>query len=65
MKANITVIGIDRVNVNLRAKSKEVYLAAYKGLATAAMKILADAKMTLKNNGNIATGQLRDSGVIE
>jgi len=65
MKANITVIGIDRVNVNLKAKSKEVYLAAYKGLATAAMKILADAKMTLKNNGSIATGQLRDSGVVE
>ena len=65
MRASITVIGIDRVNVNLKAKSKEVYLAAYKGLATAAMKILADAKMTLKNNGSIATGQLRDSGVVE
>ncbi len=65
MKASITVIGIDKVNLNLKAKSKEVYLAAYKGLATAAMKILADAKMTLKNNGSIATGQLRDSGVIE
>lgn len=65
MKANITVIGIDNVNLNLKKKSKEVYLAAYKGLATAAMKILADAKMTLKNNGSIATGQLRDSGVVE
>lgn len=65
MKPNVKIIGVKQVNLNLHRKGKAIYRAAYEGLATSAIKILEDAKTTLKSNGNIATGQLIDSGVIE
>jgi HK97 gp10 family phage protein len=62
---NVQVIGAKEVNANLRRKSGEINRAAYNGLAVIAAKILEDAKGIIKQNGSNATGQLRDSGIVQ
>jgi hypothetical protein len=59
------VIGIQGVSQNLKRKGAQINVGAAQGLENAAIKILAEAKANLKQNGSIATGQLRDSGRVE
>ena len=50
------------LRINIRVFRSEVLREAKNGLAAFGMRIVARAKQTLKKNGNIAEGTLRDSG---
>ena len=63
--SKIRVVGVKEVNANIRKKSGEINKAAYEGLYSVAMRVLADAKRILKENNSNATGQLRDSGIVK
>ena len=60
-------ISIDKGSLNMTMKSldkkaKQINAAASEGLESVAIDILADSQATLKENKNIATGKLINSG---
>ena len=50
---------------SLDKKSKQINAAASEGLESVAIDILADSQATLKENKNIATGKLINSGKVK
>ena len=63
-------ISIDKGSLNMTMKSldkkaKQINAAAYEGLESVALDILADSQATLKENKNIATGKLINSGKVK
>ncbi len=63
-------INVDKVTLNatmkaLTKKSREINEAASEGLESVAIDILAESQKTLKENKNIATGKLINSGKIK
>ena len=62
-------ISIDKGSLNMTMKSldkkaKQINAAASEGLESVALDILADSQATLKENKNIATGKLINSGKV-
>ena len=62
-------ISIDKGSLNMTMKSldkkaKQINAAASEGLESVAIDILADSQATLKENKNIATGKLINSGGV-
>ena len=63
-------ISIDKGSLNMTMKSldkkaKQINAAASEGLESVAIDILADSQATLKENKNIATGKLINSGKVK
>ena len=63
-------IHIDKGSLNMTMKSldkkaKQINAAASEGLESVALDILADSQATLKENKNIATGKLINSGKVK
>lgn len=61
----LEVTGIKELNKNLDKKARQVNNAAYQGLNSVAIDILAEAKNNLKANSSIGTGKTRDSGRVK
>ena len=63
-------INIDKGSLNMTMKSldkkaKQINAAASEGLESVALDILSDSQATLKENRNIATGKLINSGKVK
>lgn len=65
MIVKIETKGLDELRRNLNKKSVEIDEAGKEGLKRVGAKILATAKENLQKNNSIATGQVRNSGVVE
>lgn len=61
----LRVEGIQELNRNFDKKTVQINRESKNGLKAVAIKVLADAKQNLKTNRSIATGQVRDSGVVQ
>ena len=60
----VTVEGLDNLVSTFDAVDDEVCEAAMRGLETAGMRIIADAKVNLRENLSVVTGLLRASGHV-
>lgn len=65
IKLSIENSELRRLNESLKRHEREINAEASEGLKKAGLKILAKAKENLKKNGSIATGLLRDSGIVK
>ncbi len=65
MIVKIEVQGLEQLRRNLDKKSVEIDEAGKEGLKRVGAKILATAKENLQKNNSIATGQVRNSGIVE
>ena len=65
MKPTITVTGQRKLTAQMRKKGISISNQTLDALNGVALLILAQAKRNLKNNGSIATGGLRDTGVVK
>lgn len=65
MIVRIEVQGLEQLRRNLDKKSVEIDEAGKEGLKRVGAKILATAKENLQKNNSIATGQVRNSGIVE
>lgn len=61
----VHIEGVEKVNARLAALGPEVLRAADRGLKTAGMHIIADAKENLRANHTNATGRLSQSGKVQ
>lgn len=65
MKVKIETRGLEELRRSIDKKTAEIDEAGREGLKRAGMQILATAKENLQKNNSIATGQVRNSGVVE
>jgi HK97 gp10 family phage protein len=65
MKVKIETRGLEELRRSVDKKTAEIDEAGREGLKRAGMQILATAKENLQKNNSIATGQVRNSGVVE
>ena len=65
MKVKIETKGLQELRRSIDKKTAQIDEAGREGLKRAGMQILATAKENLQNNNSIATGQVRNSGVVE
>lgn len=61
----VTITGIDAVNLALQKIGPEAIRAAQRGMKIAGMNIIADAKETLRRENINATGVLSQSGKVQ
>jgi|GEM_PF-3041619 len=64
-QGSIELQGMAEVKRALAQADENIVAAAMKGLETAAMNIVNEAKMNLRSNGSVVTGLLRQSGHVE
>lgn len=62
---DIWIEGERELFINMQRSLDGTMAAAMKGLRSAALNIIADAKENLKDNHSVATGQLRASGKVQ
>lgn len=65
VKINIDKGSLNMTMKNLDKKARQINAAANEGLESIALDILSDSQATLKENKNIATGKLINSGKIK
>jgi len=65
MEGSISIEGLDRVLKALDASDRTVRAAAMGGLTKAAMNVIADAQVNLRQNRSVVTGLLRQSGRVQ
>lgn len=63
--SDIWIEGEKELYVNMQRHMVQLSVNSRKGLREAGMRIIADAKENLRNNGNVVTGQLRASGKVQ
>ena len=61
----VTITGVDAVNLALQKIGPEVFRAAQRGMKIAGMNIIADAKETLRRENINTTGVLSQSGKVQ
>lgn len=61
----IQIEGLDRVLAGFDKADKDVRKAVMAGLQNAALEIIADAQMNLRQNRSVVTGLLRQSGKVQ
>ena len=61
----IEVEGLRELHLVMEKKAEETISAGRKGLRSAGMNIIADAKNNLRGNHSVVTGQLRSSGKVQ